>query len=283
MPTITQSRAVATLGGPATFAGQATRFVIDRTSEFARVEYLATMDEVWAAVSSGVVDSVVLTGETSNSGLEEMATHLLVSETGLYVNGEILVPYRCALLGKPGTRLDRVKLVLGHGSLIHCRAFLSERLPQAEVRVHHQNSLAAAAEVLAGEGDIAVVGTLLSAQQNGLAVLEPDVDRGSIGAWWVISRELRATPRPGVVVVGVHSAAHGALAELIARMKDVGMTPRSVAAVGTGSIFRYAYLVVFASQNPSAAPQEAIAGVAGCRLIGAFDAATVDTADLLSA
>jgi len=254
-----------------------------RMPELGPVHYLPAMDEIWAAVSAGAVDSAVLTSETTNTSLEAIAAHLLAAETDLYVNGEILVPYHCMLLGKPGTSLDQIRLVLGHGSLVHCREFLAERLPQADVRMHDQNSLAAAAEVLAGKGDIAVVGTLLSAEKNGLEVLERDVDRGSVGAWWIMSRELRVSPRPDVVAVAVSAAAEGALGELLARMQDVGMTPRGVAAVNGGSIFRYDYLVVLSSEDLSVSPHDVIAGLTGCRLIGAFESVSVDTPGLVGA
>lgn len=274
---------MATLGGPGTFAGQATAAFTARLPEFGAVEYFATMDEVWAAVSSGAVDSAVLTSETTNTGLQEIARHLLAAEPDLYVNGEILVPYHCMLLGKPGTSLDRVRLVLGHGSLVHCRGFLAERLAQAEVRMHDQNSLAAAAEVLAADGDIAVVGTLVSAQANGLAVLARDIDRGSVGAWWLMSRELRTGPRPDVLVVRVSAAAEGALGELLSRTKAAGMTLRGIAAVGGGSIFRYDYLVVLRCKNPSVPPQEALSGLTGCSLAGAFKSVSADARGLVSA
>jgi prephenate dehydratase len=280
MPTLTESRVIATLGGPGTFAGQATRAFMSRTPGFGPVQYFSTVDEIWAAVSSGAVDSVVLTSETTNTGLEAIAGRLLGSGTGLYVNGEFLVPYRCMLLGKPGTSLDRIRLVLGHGSLVHCQGFLAERLAQAEVRMHGQNSLAAANEVLAGDGDIAVVGTQLSAETNGLAVLARDIDRGSVGAWWIMSRELRVSPRPDVLVVGVSSAVEGALGALLGRIQDAGLTLRGIAAVGRGSIFRYDYLVVSSSKNPSMSPQESLAGVTGCRLIGAFESFPVEAPDL---
>jgi prephenate dehydratase len=276
MPALTKSRVVATLGGPGTFAGQATRVLVRRTPELGLVQYFSTMDEIWAAVSSGAVDSAVLTSETTNTGLEAIAGRLLASDAGLYVNGEFLVPYRCMLLGKPGTSLDRIRLVLGHGSLVHCQGFLAERLARAEVRMHNQNSLAAATEVLAGDGDTAVVGTQLSAETNGLAVLARDIDRGSVGAWWIMSRELRVSSRPDVLVVGVSSAVEGAVDELLGRMRDAGLTLRGIAAVGRGSIFRYDYLVVSSGKNPSMSPHESLAALTGCRLIGAFESFSVD-------
>lgn len=279
MPTVTESRVVATLGGPGTFAGQATAVFLARTPELGPVQYLPTMDEIWAAVSSGAVDSAVLTSETTNTGLAEIAEHLLAPGTGLHVNGEILVPYHCLLLGKPGTKLDDIRLVLGHGSLVHCRRFLGEHLPQAEVRMHEKNSLAAAQEVLAADGATAVVGTELSAQSNGLAVLARDVDLGSVGAWWIMSRELRVSPRPDVILIGVSSASGAALGGLLTRAQAAGLTVRSIAAVGTGSIFSYDYLVAFRAPGAPASAAEDLAGLAGCRLIGAFESASADPAD----
>jgi prephenate dehydratase len=276
MPTVTESRVVATLGGPGTFAGQATAVFLARTPELGPVQYLPTMDEIWAAASSGAVDSAVLTSETTNTGLAEIAEHLLAPGTGLHVNGEILVPYHCLLLGKPGTKLDDIRLVLGHGSLVHCRRFLAEHLPQAEVRMHEKNSLAAAQEVLAADGATAVVGTELSAQSNGLAVLARDVDLGSVGAWWIMSRELRVSPRPDVILIGVSSASGAALGGLLTRAQAAGLTVRSIAAVGTGSIFSYDYLVAFRAPGASASAAEDLAGQPGCRLIGAFESASAD-------
>jgi prephenate dehydratase len=149
--------------------------------------------------------------------------------------------------------------------------------------MHDQNSLAAAAEVLAGDGGIAVVGTQLSAETNGLAVLARDIDRGSVGAWWIMSRELRVSSRPDVLVVRVSSAAGGALAELLGRMQSAGATLRGIAAVSRGSIFRYDYLVVFRTENPSVPPAEALAGLTGCRLAGAFESVSAEAPGLVSA
>jgi prephenate dehydratase len=278
MSVLTASRVVGTLGGPGTFAGQATRALMARIPELGPAQYFATMNEIWAAAAAAIVDSVVLTGETTNSGLEPIARHLLTSGAELYINGEILVPYHCMLLGKQGTRLDQIRLVLGHGSLIHCQSFLAERLPRAEVRVHDQNSLAAAAEVLASDRDVAVVGTLHSAETNGLAVLARDIDRGSVGAWWLISRELRVSPRPEILVVGASSAVDGAVSSLLSRLENTGINLRGIAAVGGGSIFRYDYLVVLRSSSPSISPRDVLGDVAGCRLLGAFESMSVSAA-----
>ena len=112
---------------------------------------------------------------------------------------------------------------------------------------------------------------MLSAETNGLAVLARDIDRRSVGAWWIMSRELRGSPRPDVLVVAVSSADQGALGDLLDRARRVGLTLRGLAAAGAGSLFRYGYLVVLSNQNPSISPRGALAGLTGSRLIGAFE------------
>ncbi len=280
----TQGSVLATLGGPGTFSGQATRAVMQWMPQLSSVRYFDTIDEIWTAVSTGVVDSAVLSSETTHTGLGAMARRLIASEADLHVTGEVLVRYRCMLLGKPGASLEGIRLVLGHNSLDQCREFLAGELAQAEVRMHDQNSVAAAAEVLASEGDIAVVGTQRSAETTGLTVLASDIDRGSVGAWWIMSRELRVSPHPDVLVVRVSSAVEGGLSDLLGRMRSTrGVTLRGIAAVSIGSIFRYDYIAVFSNKTSSILPLETFAGLAECQLIGAFESVSAEARGLVSA
>jgi prephenate dehydratase len=245
--------------------------LIERVPTLGDVRYFPTMDEVWDSIAMGAVDSGILTADSTHTGLSEIASYLLDPDRRFYVNGEGVIPYHCMLLAKPGTTMDRIKRVLGHGSLAQCREFLAERLPSADVRMHEQNSLSAAQEVLSGDGDLAVVGTELSAQKNGLAILERDIDRGSVGAWWVLSRELHEVPQPDVVVVGVSSSKPESLTDLLVRMRELNLSPRGIAARNAGAVFRYDYLAVFAGNRLSRPASEVLDGLPGCRLLGAFE------------
>jgi len=229
------------------------------------------MDQVWAAVSIGEVDCGILTSETTHTGLVEIAPHLVNREHPLYVFGELVVPYRCMLLGKPGTHLEAIKLVLGHGSLKQCSSFFKEQMPDVEVRIHRQNSLAAATEVLEGDGTIAVVGTEHSARENGLSVLVQDVDRGSEGAWWLLTRAPYVSPQPDVVIVGKRSGDGNLLGELICRMHFHGFGLRSIAAVNLDRIFEYGHLLVFTGGPCAVPPSQLVEGFTDCWLIGAFE------------
>jgi len=278
----TQTRIVATLGGPGTFAGQATRLLIAEALNPGGIRYdisyFATMDEVWDAMSAGVVDSGVLTSETTNYGLDEIAARLLGANRDLFVNAEILVPYRCMLLGKPGSATGDIRVVLGHGSLVHCRRYLAAHLPQAEVRMHEQNSLAAAAEVLAADGSVAVVGTIASARKNGLTILARDVDDAAVGAWWLVSRHCRVDPRAEVIAAAVDHSARESLVDVMIRARRSGLHLRSVTPVAAAGIFRHDVLVVFTVPEGTRVPSAdaLLNSLPGTRLVGAFRSTAAD-------
>lgn len=261
---------VGTLGGPGTFAGQATQVAVERYKELGTVSYYPTMDAVWSAIASGEVDAGILTGETTHTGFVETGAKLLSAESSFFVAGEVIVPYHCMLLGKPGTTLDRITHVLGHGSLRQCQRFLREKLPEVRVKMHDQNSLAAAREVLEGDGTTAVVGTRLSAEESGLEIIASDVDEGSEGTWWLFTSRLHVSPDPDVVVAGIRSGDRDTLRKLLVRMEAFAFTPRGLATVSQGTLFGYSHLVVLTGRPLPVPAQDILEGLDGCWLAGAF-------------
>lgn len=262
---------VGTLGGSGTFAGQATQVVVDRYRDFDDIVYYDTMDDVWEAIASGEVGVGVLTAETTRTGFTETFHRLLDRTRPIFVLGEVIVPYRCMLLGKPGSRLEDIQLVLGHGSLRQCEAWLAANLPSAQVRVHALNSLAAAREVLAADGTVAVVGTQLSGEASGLEVMAADIDEGSVGTWWLMSRELAIGDQVDRVVVGVEASDPDVLRAVLVRMEAFGFRLRSMATVGRGDLFRYAHLLVLSAAQPRAASvTQILDDLPQCWVLGAF-------------
>lgn len=193
-------RSVVTLGGPNTFAGQALSALCYATDAHPRIQYRATMDEVWDALEQRAADCILLTAESTKVGLTDVA-HRVLADRCLSVLAEVVVPYHCALLGKIGTDLGEVRRVTGHGSLIQCGAYLARALPDVQVEVHRGNSVAAAEEVAAGDGSAVVVGTLATADHFGLQVLAKDIDGGAAAAWWVIG-PAAAVPGGDAAVAG---------------------------------------------------------------------------------
>lgn len=257
---------VATLGSPLTFAGQATEALRRARPAMGEPEFFPTMDEVAAAVLDGRVDYGVLTSETSHTACTETAARILTGEK-LFVTDEILVPYRCALLGKPGSRLEDITQVGGHGSIRQCGAFLRERLPNADVQIHLQNSAVAAREVLESDGSRAVIATEAVATELGLEIIERNVDGGSVGGWWVLSAT-RETPA-GADHLAVRVEGADELNAALDRVSELGLSVRTITNAPSGEIFEYRYLLVLRTIAGDALPASTVETF-GPAVVGVF-------------
>ena len=255
-----------TLGSELTFAGQAANAFCAQHPGLRTSAYFPTMDEVAAAVADGRVDGGLLTSETSNTAGTDTFARILRGDK-LFVAAEIVVPYRCALLGKPGTKPADIKHVGGHGSLKQCGRFLAEQLPQARVEIHRQNSVVAAREVLDGDGTGAVVGTEATAARFGLEILARNIDDGSAGAWWVLTSALRRDPRATHLALRVDGEQQ--LEQVLGNSREHGLRLRTVTNAPSGELFHYRYLVVLASADGTALAPD-VADTFGTDLIGAF-------------
>lgn len=247
--TVWSISSVATLGSPYTFAGQALSALCGAIDVEPEVQYRETMPDVWASLDNGEVEAILLTAESTQAGLTEVALRLL-EDKELSVGAEVVLPYHCALLGRPGTRLAHVRRVTGHGSLVQCRTYLSEELPGVPVEVHRGNSVSAGHEVLESDGSLVVVGTSALGEHLGLEVLAEDVDRGAEGAWWVIGRQ-PASGRGDTIIAecAIYPAFAGP------RSKDAipsGWRLRSIASVpGGDELWSYKVLTVWTGSPAS--------------------------------
>jgi prephenate dehydratase len=265
------SPSVGTLGSVLTFAGQATAALLSRRPELGEPAYLPTMDAVVEAVLDGTIDLGVLTSETSRTACTDTVARMLAGDR-LYVVDEILVPYHCALQVKPGTRLEQIKHVGGHGSIRQCGDFLRTRLPGVTAAMHRQNSVVAAREVLEGDGSTAVIATEALAAEFGLEILEHDVDGGAVGGWWALSADLRRPDGADHLALRIDGA--GALAVAMARLDEAGLVVRTVTNQPTGELFAYRYLLT-AHTADGRALDAAIVDAFGDQVVGVFTSTTV--------
>lgn len=260
-----------TLGSRLTFAGQATEALLAQGEHDPEVAYFATMDDVVAAIHEGVVEGGVLTSETSHTQATDTVARMLAGDR-LFVAEEIVVPYHCALLGKPGTRLEDIVHVGGHGSIRQCREFLETKLSHATAEMHRKNSVVAAREVRDGDGSVAVIATEAVAAEFGLEIIERDVDHGSVGGWWVLTAALTEPAAHAdhvVLVVEGQSRLDSVLRELFAR----GLAIRTVTNQSSGQLFEYRYLVT--ARTADGAPiTEAQYASFGAELRGVFATTT---------
>ena len=92
-----------------------------------------TIAAVGMAVSSGVTDQGVVPIENSLEGSVTYTLDLLISQSGLSIYNEIVLPIEHFLMAKPGTRVPDVQVVFSHPqALAQCRDFLERCFPQSQ-------------------------------------------------------------------------------------------------------------------------------------------------------
>ncbi|MSQ05894.1 MAG: prephenate dehydratase [Dehalococcoidia bacterium] len=113
-------------------AGTYTEEAALRHDASAELQAFSTIAAVGQAVSSGITDEGVVPIENSLEGSVTYTLDLLISQPGLSICKEIVLPIDHYLMAKPGTRLDNVQVVYSHPqALAQCRNYLERRLPKA--------------------------------------------------------------------------------------------------------------------------------------------------------
>lgn len=122
---------VAHLGPPGTFSEEAAI----RHDPDAELLPLASIAEVFEAVSSGRADRGVVPFESTLGGPVAATAELLAGRTGVEVRGEIDLPTEHCLVSRSGVSASDVRVVFSHPqALVECRGYLKRNLPQAEQR-----------------------------------------------------------------------------------------------------------------------------------------------------
>lgn len=256
-----------TLGGSATFAGEATEAIRARHPEFSAPHYFKSMEDCWDELANGAVDAIVLGAERTGQPHHGAA----IATRGFYVMDMMALPLLCNLYGKPGTRRDAIRKITGHGSINQCIPWLDENFPGVPREQHALNSVAAAKDVLEGDGTSAVVGSRsLTQVVSGLEMLAERIDDGSLANWWLVSAKPHFGARPGTIVIDGEFGPDGRLGGLIAAVQGVGYRLATIAGFPMPhGLSTYRYLARFHGQGARAKVEAAIAPFSA-RLAGAF-------------
>lgn len=166
---------LAYLGPPGTFTEEALLRLPE--AEHAELVALPTVPDIVAATESGDVDAGIVPIENSIEGSVNVTLDTLAFDTReVWIQREIVLPIRHALLARPGIAVEGITDVVSHPhATAQCRAYLARNLPEA--RLHAANSTAEAArDVAERPPGWAAIGTALAAELYGLAVLVSDVE-----------------------------------------------------------------------------------------------------------
>lgn len=261
------------LGGSHTFGDQASRIMIREHPEFSEIVYFPTVEELWDAVLSGAIAAACPPDQGSRSGfLPKQQAALGAPDSRLYVIAETTHAYHCSLLGKPGAKLADVRRVIGHtGSISQSRNWIETHLPGCTIEIIHTNSRVAAATVLESDGTIASVGTPEMGRDFGLTAFATEIDGGSVGNYWAVSRDPVFADAPTRLVVAGRFGDDGRLSALIAALAAAGFTVATVSSMASGrALFEYDYVMRLSGKGTLAAVRAAIAPFNTARLAGAF-------------
>lgn len=164
---------MAYLGPRGTFCEEAALRYIDPT-KWELVPY-PTIEQVFAAVHLGEMDSGIVPIENSCEGSVNQTMDLLAYDYDLKLSGEIILPIKHNLLARPGIDLEAISRIISHPqALAQCRRYLSANFNGLELV--DVTSTAEAARRVAGSGDSwAAIGTTAAARAYGLDILNSDI------------------------------------------------------------------------------------------------------------
>lgn len=167
-------RRVAYLGPPGSFGEQALRsldFVASAQALPAR-----TMPDALHAVETGEVDAALVALENSIEGTVNVSLDTLVFDTNLFIQQEVILEIKLALLAPKGVKLRDIKRVVSFPvAAAECRDYLAEKFPNVEIVAANSTSDAVRQVSRTSSAHTAAIGTALAADLYNMQVLEEDI------------------------------------------------------------------------------------------------------------
>jgi prephenate dehydratase len=273
-------------------AGTFTHEALLSTLETERLELveLPSIQDAVLAVHDGEVERALVPIENSLEGAVTATLDTLALEApDVAILGELVFPIQQCLIARTPLALEEIELVCSHPQASgQCRAFLRERLPQAQVRP--ASSTAEAVRVVAGgDGRWAALGNRLAAQLYGARILAagvqdaPDNDTrfiwlGPAGA----GDPTRAAPegwRTAIVFWGAGAEAPGWLVACLAELAVRGINlTRIESRPRKQALGRYMFFADLEGRASDPRVAEGLAALRGhvevLRVLGSFPAAS---------
>lgn len=158
---------LAHLGPPGTFGEEAAL----KYAHAAKLLPCASHAAVARAVEEGAADEGVMAIENLLNGSVAETLDILIHDTGLRIQRELLLPVVHSLVVKPGTQVEQVAVIFSHpAAFAQCRKFLGARFANAQLEA--ALSTAQAVELaMASAIPAAAIGTARAAMLHGAEVL----------------------------------------------------------------------------------------------------------------
>ena len=165
---------IAYLGPAGTFSEEAARLCANDNDELIP---FTNFPALISAVETDVADIAVLPIENSLEGSVSTTLDLLIHETRLQINREIVVPVHHCLVGTAGASITDIKHVASHPQALgQCRRFLERVLPDAHEHASLSTALAVQEVAEGGDPTRAGIGTARAAERFGGEILARNIE-----------------------------------------------------------------------------------------------------------
>lgn len=154
----------------------ARRFYFDREGDYPQIVECATFAGLYDAMDKGVADAAVMAVENTSSGGLVQNLELL-RKNGRKVKGEVFLHIHQNLMAMPGQKIEDIKEVRTHFMAINqTRKFFETNAPWINLVESEDTAKSATDIAAAGLMGVGAVASRLSAEQNGLEILAPEIE-----------------------------------------------------------------------------------------------------------
>lgn len=255
---------LAYLGPPGTFGEEAAR----RFAPDAEHVPFPSHAAVAAAVESRMSDAGVVAIENSLSGSVAESLDILIHDTSLQIQNELVLPIEHNLVAQPGTLPEAVRVIYSHPQAFgQCRKFLERRFPNAQ----HEAALSTAEAVQLAmrrtSGDAAGIGTARAAELAGAEILSRAIQdaANNVTRFVVLSREkTRPTGRDRTSIAFTFAMDRpGSLASVLNLFADRQINCTKIESRPTREVFgEYVFLIDFEGHQDEVVARGVLDGIA---------------------
>lgn len=205
---------------------------------------------VAVAVESGMADAGVVAIENLINGSVQETLDILIHETTLQIQAELLLPIEHNLVAQPGTRADQVKVIFSHPQALgQCRKFLERCFPKAQAEAALSTTEAVQLAMLRN-GDAAAIATERAAQLEGAEIIARHIQDSdsNVTRFLMLGRGHRAPSGRDRTSIAFTFAEDrpGALASVLVAFAEAGINCTKIESRPTKATFgEYVFLIDF--------------------------------------
>jgi prephenate dehydratase len=251
------------LGPPGTFGEEAAI----RANPAAEHVPFPSHAAIAAAVEAGEADEGILAVENSLNGSVAETLDILIHDTSLTVQAEVVVPVVHNLVARPGTKLADIRVVYSHPhALNQCRRFIDAQLAGAQLEAALSTAEAVRMVVDRG-GNVGAIGTRRAAELYGGEVLVPHIEDATNNVTRFVVLGRGGQPPTGrdrtSIAFTFAEDRPGSLAGVLNEFARRGISCSKIESRPTKTVFgEYVFVVDFVAHKDDALGREALEAIA---------------------